>query len=182
MVSGGLALVYLPHSAERLTIEQIAEAHPRLLDTLTAHPGIGFVMVRSQEHGALAIGGTGQRRLSDDAVEGEDPLAHFGATAADHLRRHDGFPHCPDILVNCMYDPDADEVAPFEEFMGSHGGLGGPQTKPFAVVPAEWGEPSAPIVGVEAMHEALRDWVAQTRPAAPATTPPDGPLTTGIRS
>jgi uncharacterized membrane protein YvlD (DUF360 family) len=162
MVSGGLALVYLPHSTERLTIERIAEAHPRLLDTLTAHPGIGFVMVRSQEHGALAIGGTGQRRLSDDAVEGEDPLANYGATAADHLRRHDRFPHCPDILVNCMYDPDADEVAPFEEFMGSHGGLGGPQTKPFAVVPAEWSEPPAPIVGVEAMHEALRDWLAES--------------------
>jgi uncharacterized membrane protein YvlD (DUF360 family) len=161
MVSGGLALVYLPLSPERLTLEQIAEAHPRLLDTLTAHPGIGFVMVRSQEHGALAIGGAGQRRLSDDAVEGEDPLAHFGATAADHLRRHDRFPHCPDILVNCMYDPSADEVAPFEEFMGSHGGLGGPQTRPFAVVPAEWSEPPAPIVGVEAMHEALRGWLGE---------------------
>jgi uncharacterized membrane protein YvlD (DUF360 family) len=160
MVSGGLALVYLPHSAERLTIEQIAEAHPRLVGTLTAHPGIGFVMVRSEEHGALAIGGAGQRRLSDDAVEGEDPLTHFDATAADHLRRHDAFPHCPDILVNCMYDPSTDEVAPFEEFMGSHGGLGGPQTRPFAVVPAEWSEPPAPIVGVEAMHKALRGWLA----------------------
>jgi len=161
MVSGGLALVYLPHSAERLTIEQIAESHPRLLDTLTAHPGIGFVMVRSQEHGALAIGAAGQRRLSDDTIEGEDPLAHFGATAADHLRRHDAFPHCPDILVNCMYDPSTDEVAPFEEFMGSHGGLGGPQTRPFAVVPTEWSEPPAPIVGVEAMHEALRGWLGE---------------------
>ncbi len=163
MVSGGLALVYLPLTPERLTLEQIAEAHPRLLDTLTAHPGIGFVMVRSQEHGALAIGSAGRRRLSDDAVEGEDPLAHFGATAADHLRRHDAFPHCPDILVNCMYDPGTDEVAPFEEFMGSHGGLGGPQTKPFAVVPAEWSEPQAPIVGVEAMHAALRGWLGETQ-------------------
>ncbi len=163
MVSGALALVYLPRSAERLTLEQIAETHPRLVDTLAAHPGIGFVMVRSQAHGALAIGGTGQRRLSDDAVEGEDPLANFGATAADHLRRHDRFPHCPDILVNSMYDPSADEVAPFEEFMGSHGGLGGPQTKPFAVVPAEWSKPPAPIVGVQAMHEALRDWLAESQ-------------------
>ncbi len=174
MVSGGLALVYLPFSAERLTLEQIAEAHPRLVDTLTAHPGIGFVMVGSQAHGALAIGGAGQRRLSDDAVEGEDPLAHFGSTAADHLRRHDAFPHCPDILVNCMYDPSADEVAPFEEFMGSHGGLGGPQTRPFAVVPAAWSEPGAPIVGVEAMHEALRDWLAQTRRVAHAMPSPAG--------
>jgi hypothetical protein len=163
MVSGGLALIYLPSSAERLTLEQIAAAHPRLVDTLASHPGIGFVIVRSQAHGALAIGEGGRRRLSDDVVEGEDPLAHFDATAADHLRRHDRFPHCPDILVNSMYDPRTDEVAPFEEFMGSHGGLGGPQTKPFAVLPAGWREPSAPIVGVEAMHEALRDWLAEAQ-------------------
>lgn len=161
LVSGNLGLIYLPLSKERLTLEQIAHAHPRLLATLSAHPGIGFVMVRSHEQGALVIGGAGRRRLGDDAIEGEDPLAHFDATAAEHLRRHDSFPHCPDILVNSMYDPNAEEVAPFEEFMGSHGGLGGPQTRPFAVVPAEWSEPPAPIVGVEAMHEQLRDWLSE---------------------
>jgi uncharacterized membrane protein YvlD (DUF360 family) len=161
LVSGPLGLVYLPRSPERLTREQIAEAHPELLDTLAAHPGIGFVMVRSAEQGTLVIGAAGHRRLKDDAVEGEDPLAHFDSTVADHLRRHDSFPHCPDLLVNSMYDPHTDEVAPFEEFMGSHGGLGGPQTKPFAVVPIDWDEPAGPIVGVEAMHEALRDWLAR---------------------
>jgi hypothetical protein len=50
--------------------------------------------------------------------------------------------------------------------MGSHGGLGGPQTHPFALLPIEWAEPEQPIVGVEAMHAALRGWVAG--PAAPA--------------
>jgi uncharacterized membrane protein YvlD (DUF360 family) len=161
LVSGGLGLVYLPLSSERLTLEQISESHPRLIDTLSAHPGIGFVMVRSRAHGALVIGGGGRRRLADDTVEGTDPLAHFDPTAAEHLRRHDRFPHCPDILVNCMYDPVAEEVAPFEEFMGSHGGLGGPQTHPFAVVPAQWSDPPAPIVGVEAMHTQLNDWLAR---------------------
>ncbi len=161
LASGCLGLIYLPLSKERLTAEQITDAHPQLLDTLAGHPGIGFVMVRSRAHGAVVIGGAGYRRLDDDAVEGQDPLADFDATAAEHLRRHDRFPHCPDILVNSMYDPDADEVAPFEEFMGSHGGLGGPQTRPFVVVPSEWPEPSAPIVGVEAMHNALREWLAQ---------------------
>jgi uncharacterized membrane protein YvlD (DUF360 family) len=161
MVSGPLGLIYLPRSPERLSLEQISDAHPALLDMLTAHPGIGFAMVRSRERGAVAIGAAGRRWLADDAIEGEDPLADFGAHVADHLRRHDSFPHCPDILVNSTYDPAADEVAPFEEFMGSHGGLGGPQMHPFAVVPTEWPEPAAPIVGVEAMHEALRDWLAQ---------------------
>ena len=162
MASGNLGLVYLPSSSERLTLEQIAEAHPQLVDTLAGHPGIGFVMVRSAADGALVIGGAGRRRLRDDAVEGEDPLAHFDPTAADHLRRHDRFPHCPDILVNSVYDPITDEVAPFEEFMGSHGGLGGPQTHPFAVIPSQWSEPAAPIVGVEAMHGALRRWLADS--------------------
>ena len=32
MVSGGLGLIYLPLSAERLTVEQIGEAHPRLIE------------------------------------------------------------------------------------------------------------------------------------------------------
>jgi uncharacterized membrane protein YvlD (DUF360 family) len=162
LVSGGLGLVYLPLSPERLTLEQIAEAHPQLLDTLAEHPGIGFVMVRSQAQGALVIGAGGRRRLADDTVEGEDPLAAFDETAAEHLRRHDRFPHCPDILVNCMYDPVADEVAPFEEFMGSHGGLGGPQTHPFAVIPAAWSDPAARIVGVEAMHRQLSDWLTRS--------------------
>jgi uncharacterized membrane protein YvlD (DUF360 family) len=174
LVSGPLGLVYLPRSPERLTREQIAEAHPQLLDTLSAHPGIGFVMVRSQEQGTLVIGAAGHRRLADDTVEGDDPLAHFDPTVADHLRRHDSFPHCPDLLVNSMYDPHTDEVAPFEEFMGSHGGLGGPQTKPFAVVPIDWSEPANPIIGVEAMHETLRDWLAQLHRNADAagSTPP----------
>jgi len=169
LASGCLGLIYLPLNSERLTLEQIAEAHPQLLATLSAHPGIGFVMVRSQAQGAVVIGGAGRRRLADDAVEGEDPLGHFDPTAAEHLRRHDRFPHCPDILVNSMYDPDADEVAPFEEFMGSHGGLGGPQTRPFAVVPSGWSEPTGAIVGVEAMHEALNGWLAESRRSTDAS-------------
>jgi uncharacterized membrane protein YvlD (DUF360 family) len=166
LVSGNLGLIYLPLSPQRLTLEEIDRAHPRLVPTLSAHPGIAFVMVRSRAHGALAIGAAGQRRLADDTVDGEDPLASFDPTAAYHLRRHDRFPHCPDILVNSMYDPDAGEVAPFEEFMGSHGGLGGPQTRPFAVVPADWSELPGPVVGVEAMHEALSEWLTDSRSAS----------------
>jgi len=162
MVSGPLGLVYLTSSPGRLTLEQIAEAHPRLISELAGHPGIGFVLVRSETEGALVIGAAGRRRLEDDSVEGEDPLAAFGPRAADHLRRHDSFPHCPDLLVNSAYDPDEEEVGPFEEFMGSHGGLGGPQMHPMAVVPASWSEPAEPIVGDEAMYRMLRSWLVET--------------------
>jgi hypothetical protein len=71
-----------------------------------------------------------------------------------------------------MYDQRADEVAPFEEFMGSHGGLGGPQGRPFAVIPAEWSEPPSPIVGVQSMYETLRDWIGRSRSRAERTPEP----------
>ncbi len=34
-----------------------------------------------------------------------------------------------------MYDESTNEVAAFEELVGSHGGLGGDQTKPFIMYP-----------------------------------------------
>jgi uncharacterized membrane protein YvlD (DUF360 family) len=162
LASGGLGLVSLPGTDHRLSVGEIESLHPRLIDTLVRHPGIGFVMVRSDDGGAVVLGSSGRRRLSDDQVTGDDPLRAFGPHAGNHLRRTDGFAHCPDILVNCMYDSEANEVAPFEEFMGSHGGLGGWQSHPFALVPSGWSPPEKPIVGVEAMHRTIRGWLAET--------------------
>jgi hypothetical protein len=162
LASGGLGLVSLTEHRHRMSREEIDTLHPDLIRTLVAHPGIGWVLVRTEEEGAVVLTAGGSRRLSDGAVTGEDPLRHFGLNAADHLRRTDGFPHCPDLLVNCMYDPEANEVAPFEEFMGSHGGLGGWQSHPFALVPRSWSEPQAPIVGVESMHQTLRAWLTES--------------------
>jgi len=161
LASGGLGLISLPEPAHRLSLSEIESMHPRLISTLVGHPGIGFVMVRADD-GPVVLGANGSRRLSDEAVTGEDPLRDFGPNAPDHLRRTDGFPHCPDILVNCMYDPDANEVAPFEEFMGSHGGLGGWQSRPFTLVPSAWSEPDEPIIGVRAMHDTIRGWLTET--------------------
>ena len=42
----------------------------------------------------------------------------------------------PGLSVNSVYDPTNDEVAAFEELIGSHGGLGGTQCKPFVLYPA----------------------------------------------
>jgi uncharacterized membrane protein YvlD (DUF360 family) len=162
LASGGLGLISFPTPEHRLSLEEIEEMHPGLIRALTGHPGIGFVLVRSESDGPVVLGCEGSRRLSDDQVAGEDPLRVFGPNAADHLRRTHGFAHCPDILVNCMYDPETNEVAPFEEFMGSHGGLGGWQSHPFALVPTAWSDPESPIVGVRAMHDALRVWLAAT--------------------
>ncbi len=161
LASGCLGLVYLPRVRRRLTLEEIARDHPGLVQTLAGHEGIGFVMVRSETDGPIVLGRGGSHRLRDGHVDGQDPLAVFDPTTAEHLRRHDGFAACPDILVNGRYYPEEDEIAPFEDFMGSHGGIGGFQTHPFAFVPAEWSAEPSPIVGGATMHRVLKRWLAE---------------------
>ena len=61
------------------------------------------------------------------------------------MRRTDGFPHCPDIVLNSTYWQDTDEVAAFEELVGSHGGMGGSQSFPFLLHPVELEPPPEPL-------------------------------------
>jgi hypothetical protein len=106
------------------------------------------------------LGGGGERRLADGHVDGEDPLAPFSPTAERHLRRTDGFRHCPDVLVGSFYDPNLDEGCAFEELISFHGGLGGPQTRAFILSPPHLPPPDEPIIGAEAVHRTLAGWRA----------------------
>jgi hypothetical protein len=161
MASGCLGLVSFPHEPGRMSLERIDEKYPRVLATLREHAGVGFFMVRSEEHGALAIGARGINFLDEDRVEGVDPLAGFGPNAARHLRRTDGFAHCADIMLNSTYWEQMDEVAAFEELVGSHGGMGGTQSYPFVLYPVELELPDEEIVGSEAVHRHLRRWLVE---------------------
>ena len=158
LASGNLGLVYLTESRERLALEELDARHPGLVEGLASHEGIGFVLVRSVEHGALAIGPHGRRHLSDDHVVGDDPLSGFGPSAAAHLRRTDSFPHVADLMVVSAYDPASGEAHAFEELVGFHGGLGGWQTQPFILFPAELDFPGEPVVGAGALHAAIKPW------------------------
>jgi hypothetical protein len=156
--SGNLGLVYLMEERRRLTLEEIEERHPRLIPALREHPHVGWLLVRSAEHGPVAIGARGVRYLADDRVEGEDPLAAFSAHAADHLRRSDSFEHVADIMVNSFYDHQLDEGCAFEELISFHGGMGGSQTRACLLYPARLPLSAEPIVGAEKAHEVLAGW------------------------
>jgi uncharacterized membrane protein YvlD (DUF360 family) len=178
LASGNLGLVYLMEERRRLTLEELQERHPRLLPSLRDHPHIGFVMVRSREHGPVVLGARGSRHLNDHRVEGEDPLALFPANAAHHLRRTDGFEHAPDILVNSFYDADLEQGCAFEELISFHGGLGGPQTRPFILYPVALPAPAERIVGAEQVHAVLmgwRHWLEKHQPAQLGPAPTSGP-------
>jgi hypothetical protein len=156
--SGNLGLVYLMEEPRRLTLEELNERHPELVPALRAHPHVGWLLVRSSEHGAVALGANGARYLADGRIEGEDPLAAFPPNAARHLLRTDGFAHVADLMVGSFYDPELEEGCAFEELISFHGGLGGPQTRPFILHPAGLPLPEGEIVGAAAVHGILLGW------------------------
>ena len=134
--SGNLGLVYL--------MEARAQAHAR---------GDGGAVTRSssrrcgstrtsagcwctRKHAARwSLGPSGTNYLDEGRIEGDDPLAAFSPTAPQHLLRTDRFPHVADVMVGSFYDPVLDEGCAFEELISFHGGLGGPQTRPFILYP-----------------------------------------------
>ncbi len=157
--SGNLGLVYFTGHDHRLTVEELEALHPGLVASVAAHPGVGLLMVRSKEFGAVVFGPKGTRFLDEDKVEGEDPTTLFGPHTIMSLRREDAMTHAPDLLLLSQYDRELGEVAAFEELIGSHGGLGGPQTEPFILHPVEWGLDEEVPLGAPAIYRNIRRWL-----------------------
>jgi hypothetical protein len=135
--------------------------------------------VRSAEYGPVVLGRDGAHRLSTGEVLGVDPLAAYSPHAAALVRRVDGFPHCPDVMINSRYDPMTDDASPFEVHVGSHGGMGGPQSRGFLIHPSVLPAPDE-IVGAEALHGVFRGWL--TLLGHPEPTPARTHLAAGAPS
>ena len=157
--SGNLGLVYFTGNDHRLTLEELEALHPALVSTLAAHPGVAMLMVRSGARGAVVFGPKGVRYLDEDRVEGEDPTVLFGPHTIMSLKREDAMVHAPDLLLLSQYDAELGEVAAFEELIGSHGGLGGPQTHPFILHPSEWTLDEDVPLGAPSVYRNLRAWI-----------------------
>ncbi len=169
--SGSLALLYLAADDGRLTREQIDLLYPDLINGIAAHPGVAFVLVHSAPDGPIAVGGAGSHELRTGRVTGVDPLIPFGPLAAPSLLRLDGFEHVGDIVVLGTCDPITGEVVSFEELVGSHGGLGGWQVRPFLMHPADLRVAGAPLIGADAVNRQLRTWMAQLASGREGTGP-----------
>lgn len=158
LASGNLGLISFPKINKRATLEQINKNNPQLIAGLVNHPGVGFVMVRSQKDGPVVMSKKGKLFLKTNKTVGINPLADFGENTADHLRRTDQFRNCPDILVNSFYDSKTNEGCAFEELIGFHGGFGGPQTKPFLLYPAEL-KVDAKLIGAASIYHTAKQWI-----------------------
>ena len=179
--SGNLGLVWFTGHDHRLALEDLESLHPGLVNSLARHPGVSMLMVRTRDHGAVVFGHSGLRYLDEDRVEGEDPTALFGPHTVLSLRREDAMAHAPDLLVLSQYDPRLDEVAAFEELIGSHGGLGGPQTAPFILHPSDWSLDEGVPLGAPAIYRSIRRWLSSLgiELGQPAVEPPPATVERG---
>jgi uncharacterized membrane protein YvlD (DUF360 family) len=168
LASGNLGLVYLMDEPRRLTLEEIETRHPALIPALRAHPHIGWLLVRSERDGPVVLGPSGAHYLAGGQITGDDPLSPFSANAASHLLRTDSFDHVADIMVGSFYDPESEQGCAFEELISFHGGLGGPQTRPFILSPPELPIPPDPVIGAAGVHGVLVGWRASLQGAAAA--------------
>ncbi|TQJ56735.1 phage holin family protein [Streptomyces sp. NBC_00080] len=177
LASGNLGLISFPDVPHRMSKEEIDARHPALLTTLANHPGIGFLLVRSEEHGGVVLGAYGAEIPLDQLDRTPGPLAAFGPGAADAVRRTHSFPHTADIMVNSFHDPADGEVLAFEEQIGSHGGLGGAQARPFLLSPLALSAPvedDEELIGAEHVHRVLRRWLRESDgPQVPLETAPE---------
>jgi hypothetical protein len=155
--SGNLSMIYLTRFPRRLHRAAIDHAYPDLVDGLAAHPGIGLVVAQTGE-GPVAYGTDGSHRLRDGRVTGTDPLLPYGPSACHDLLRHQSAVHLGDLVVISAVDPVTQEVAAFEELVGSHGGLGGWQTDAVLVHPAAW-PVTGDLNGPDAVHRQLVTWL-----------------------
>jgi uncharacterized membrane protein YvlD (DUF360 family) len=136
--SGNLAQVYFDLYPRRITLNELNEAYPGMVDSLVQHEGIGFVVAYEDSGQPVAFGKNGARNLHTGNIVGDDPLAPFGDVdlRSWQVRRIADFTNAGDLILNSTLYPDG-TVAALEELIGNHGGLGGEQTDAFVFHPGD---------------------------------------------
>lgn len=154
---GSLAHVYLTDQTGRVTRPAVDRCYRGLVTSLAAQPGIGAVIVREDDGSLTAHGRAGWTRFGAGGIvetSGVDPLAVYGDRARDDLVALDQRANVGDLVLLGSYDRGLGEVTAFEELVGSHGGLGGWQTRALLVHPADWALPPERLHGRD-VHAAL---------------------------
>ena len=187
MAGGSLAHVYFTDIAGEADADAMADAFPGLIERLACYRGIGAVAVRTNDGSVTAVGEQGSCTMGPRgaiSVAGADPLLVYGAEAHHDLFGLFAREHTGDLVVLGELDPHLGEVTAFEELVGSHGGLGGWQTRALLIHPRDWDVPSGALDGLH-VHEAMiarleklglrGSSTPDSRPPASDTRSPDTP-------
>lgn len=138
--SGG---VYFNFTRGRATGQEIESHYPGLINRMTAHPAIDFLVYRTND-GIVIQSREGKITKTADTVtlEGEDPLAKFGDSRflTTMIAEYAQVPLTGDMLIFGGYH--GNRIIDFNDkytMVSLHGGLGGEQTEPFMIVGKDTG-------------------------------------------
>ncbi len=138
-----MANVYFDKLPGTASLADVKGLYPGLVDALVQHPSMGFVVGRTQD-GIIAMGRDGSVSITKEGltVEGDDPIAPYGDTAflAEQLRDYSTINETGDLILVSTYA--GDDIIDFNDvysMVSLHGGLGGPQTRPFILAPRNLG-------------------------------------------
>jgi len=136
--SGSMSHVYFNVSPRRMELSEITALFPDLMNELIEHEGIGLVVGR-EDGEIVVVSSQGMMKINDDRsrIEGKNPLASVEEpeVMAEQIRYLASFPHSGDLILFGGYDEATGEVICFENQLGAHGGLSGPQAYPFIISP-----------------------------------------------
>jgi putative membrane protein len=138
--SGPVALVYFTYLPERQTDKNLGELFPNLVERLANTKGIGLVCLRSNGDEFRLYSHEGAGHFLENgsySYSKVDPLEKYQATkeVRESLYKWLNFNNQADILL--LGDYDGVKVCSFEDHIGTHGGIGGPQTNPFYCLPRD---------------------------------------------
>jgi len=153
--SGGLAHVYFAHVAGRLDASALQSRYPGLAEHVADLAGVGMVMVKDRDGGALMTRDGRFPLGSPLASQTTALLERFDApeVLAAQLRRLNSFERSGDLVVFGAYD--GTKQVNFEDQVGGHGSVGGDQLHPFLLAKKEWGLDTAHVTNASDLYAML---------------------------
>jgi hypothetical protein len=138
--SSSLAHLYITGEPRRLNWREVERAQPLLLQFLSRHKGIGFVLARGEGEEICFFHAGGQLCVTPDAPPPAAALAFLSPYGEPteifpELCRFAAEDSVGDLVIFGAYDGEG--IACFDDQVGGHGSIGGEQSRPFLILPAE---------------------------------------------
>ncbi|HXV19988.1 MAG TPA: alkaline phosphatase family protein [Desulfuromonadales bacterium] len=136
--SSSLAHLYITGEPHRLNWQEVERAQPLLLQFLSRHKGIGFVVARSEGQGICVFHAGGRLCFDEQTLPRAEELEFlrpYGEPVEllPELRRFARDEACGDLILFGAYD--GERIACFDDQVGGHGSVGGEQSRPFLILP-----------------------------------------------
>jgi hypothetical protein len=130
LLSSCLAQLYLTKSKERLSISQIEDMYPFMIERIVQHKGIGFIIGKEKEK-IIVLAQDGKYEINKKGFRsfGNRFLPIYGEEERliDQIREFANLKYSGDLILNGAYD--GEKFVAFEHFhFGTHDGIGGNQS------------------------------------------------------